>query len=128
VTHGWLRASHRKLDQDLSEPFRPYHTHDEKQPLVPGTVYMLDVEIWPTCVVLPVGYRVELTVKGNDYRYPGKSGGFLAHFKNELTGVGPFLHDDPADRPAEIFGGKVTVHSGAAHSSYLLLPVVPPKN
>ncbi len=37
----------------LSEPYRPYHTHDEKQPLTPGEVVELDVEIWPTSIVVP---------------------------------------------------------------------------
>ena len=36
VSQGWLRASHRKLDPDLSTTYRPYHAHDEKQPLRPG--------------------------------------------------------------------------------------------
>ncbi len=36
IGQGWLRASHRKLDKKLSLPYRPYHTHDEKQPLTPG--------------------------------------------------------------------------------------------
>ena len=29
--------------------------HDEVQPLVPGDRYDVDVEIWPTCVVVPAG-------------------------------------------------------------------------
>src|SRR5213075_1327676 len=33
---GWLRASHRKLDPRRSLPYRPWHAHDELQPLVPG--------------------------------------------------------------------------------------------
>src|SRR5207244_718467 len=35
VAQGWLRASHRKLDAILSTEWRPYHTHDEIQPLQP---------------------------------------------------------------------------------------------
>jgi hypothetical protein len=45
--------------------------------------------------------------------------------KNEFTGVGPFLHDDPRDRPPRIFGGKVTLHAGGGQDACLLLPVVP---
>ena len=45
--------------------------------------------------------------------------------KNEFTGCGPFLHDDPRDRPAKIFGGKVTLHAGGGKDAYLLLPVIP---
>ena len=38
VTKGWLRASHRKLDQEKSLPYRPYHAHDERQWLKPGEI------------------------------------------------------------------------------------------
>jgi predicted acyl esterase len=121
IAQGWLRASHRKLDPGLSEPYRPYHAHDEKQPLVPGEVYELDVEIWPTSIVLPAGYRLALTIRGKDYEYPHAGGDRLSTFRNELRGSGPFLHDDPDDRPPKVFGGTVTVHAG----SYVLLPFVP---
>ena len=121
VAQGWLRASHRKLDPALSEPYRPYHTHDEKQPLSPCELYELDVEIWPTSLVIPAGYRLALTIRGTDYEYPKAGGDRLTTFRNELRGSGPFLHDDPDDRPREVFGGTVTVHAG----SYLLLPFVP---
>ena len=123
VAQGWLRASHRKLDPSLSQPYRPYHAHDERQPLEPGEVYELDVEIWPTSLVVPAGYRIALSVRGRDYEYPKAGGDRLTTFRNELRGSGPFLHDDPDDRPADVFGGTVTVHSG----SYLLLPFVPEK-
>lgn len=124
VGQGWLRASHRKLDPNLTTPYRPYHTHDEKQPLKPGEVYELDVEIWPTCVVVPAGYRIALTVRGRDYVYPGGAAR-LASMKNLFTGVGPFLHDDPRDRPPKIFGGKVTLHSGGGRGAYVMLPIIP---
>ncbi len=126
LAQGWLRASHRALDPALSLPYRPYHTHARREPLAPGEVYRLDVELWPTCVVLPAGYRLALTVRGKDYEYSGPSGGRLSNFKNELRGCGPFLHDDPHDRPAEIFGGVTTLHAGAGRAPFLLLPIVPP--
>ena len=127
IGQGWLRASHRKLDPELSAPYRPYHTHDERQPLRPGGVVELDIEIWPTSIVVPAGYRIGLTVRGKDYEYSGPSGGRLSNFKNELTGCGPFLHDDPRDRPPEILGGKTTLHIGPDRTAYLLLPIIPPK-
>jgi uncharacterized protein len=125
IGQGWLRASHRKLDPALSKPYRPYHTHDEKQELSPGEVYELDVEIWPTSLVVPAGYRIALSVRGRDYEYSKAGGDRLSTFKNELRGSGPFLHDDPDDRPPDVFGGTVTVHTGGEHGSYLLLPFVP---
>jgi predicted acyl esterase len=125
IAQGWLRASHRKLDIAKSLPYRPYHTHDEKMPLTPGQIYELDIEIWPTCIVVPKGYRIALTIRGKDYDH-GQSAASLSNMKNPMSGCGPFMHDDPVDRPPEIFGGKVTLHFGPQHSS-LLLPVIPAK-
>ena len=127
VGQGWLRASHRKLDTRLSTPERPYHTHDKKQPLKPGEVVELDIEIWPTSIVVPAGYRIGLSIRGKDYVYAGPSGGKLSNFKNELTGCGPFLHDDPRDRPPDIFGGVTSLHFVGSWQPYLLLPVIPPR-
>jgi predicted acyl esterase len=124
VGQGWLRASQRKLDPKRSLPYRPFHTHDEKLPLSPGEVLELDVEIWPTCIVVPKGYRVALTVRGKDYEHGGDAAS-LSNMKNPMRGCGPFIHDDLADRPPEIFGGKVTLHFGAKHQAYLLLPLIP---
>jgi len=127
IAQGWLRASHRKLDPKLTLPYRPYHTHDEKQPLTPGKVYELDVEIWPTCIVVPAGYRIGLTVRGRDYEYPGGPGAGLGTLGAVFTGVGPFQHNDPRDRPPEIFGKNVTLHCGPKQQSHVLLPIIPPK-
>jgi len=102
-----------------------YHSHDERQPLAPGEVVELDVEIWPTCVVVPAGYRIGLTVRGKDYEYDGPSGGKISSFKNELRGCGPFLHDEPRDRPPAVFGADMTLHVGPERSAYLLLPIIP---
>ena len=125
IGQGWLRASHRKLEPVLSTEYRPYHSHDEKQPLNPGEAVELDVEIWPTCIVVPAGYRIGLTVRGRDYIYPGGGGGRLSYMKNEFTGCGPFLHNEPRDRPPKIFGGKVTLHIGPDQPAYVLLPIIP---
>jgi predicted acyl esterase len=123
IGQGWLRASHRKLDDAISKPWRPYHTHDERQPLKPGIPVEMDVEIWPTSIVVPAGYRIALTIRGKDYEHACR-GGKLSNFKNELRGCGPFLHDDPTDRPANIFSGKTTLHSSKDLKPYLLLPVI----
>jgi predicted acyl esterase len=127
IAQGWLRASHRKLDKKLSLPYRPYHTHDRKQPLKKGQVVELDIEIWPTCIVVPAGYRIGLSIRGKDYEYGGASGGKLSNFKNELTGCGPFLHNHPQDRPPTIFNGTTTLHFSRGKAPYVLLPIIPPK-
>jgi uncharacterized protein len=127
IGQGWLRASHRSLDKRLSMPYRPYHTHDRIESLAKGEVVELDIEIWPTSVVVPPGHRIGLTIRGKDYVYAGPSGGKLSNFKNELTGCGPFLHDDLRDRPLDIFSGVTSLHFSAGRQPYLLLPIIPPK-
>jgi uncharacterized protein len=124
VGQGWLRASHRKLDPKLSTPYRPYHTHDELQPLTPGQPVDLAIEIWPTCIVIPKGYRLAVTVRGKDYEYDGELT-LLSNLKNPMRGCGPFLHDDPMDRPTEIFGKSNTIHFGGGDTGYVVLPVIP---
>ena len=124
VAQGWLRASHRKLDRKLSRPYRPYHTHDRKQALRPGQVYEIDVEIWPTCIVVPKGYRIALTIRGRDYEWEGEAA-TLSNMKNPMRGCGPFVHDDETDRPPDVFGGKVTLHMDRRRPAHVLLPVIP---
>ncbi len=125
VAQGWLRLSHRKLDPVLTTPYRPYHSHDEIQPVTPGEVCQADVEIWPTSVVLPAGYRLALTVRGRDYEVHYPDAPRLGSFKNEMTGCGPFLHNDPVDRPPDLATSRQTLWHGPGRESYLLLPVIP---
>jgi predicted acyl esterase len=124
VAQGWLRASQRALDPALTKPYRPYHLHTARQPLVAGQPVELDIELWPTSVVVPAGCRIALSVRGNDYVFAESTGLKLSNFKNELRGCGPFLHNDPRDRPAAVFGGSTTLHFGPDHPGYVLLPVI----
>jgi hypothetical protein len=121
---GWLRASHRKLDPARSKPYRPWHTHDEEWPLRPGEPVELDIEIWPTSIVVPPGYRLALTISGKDYEVDG-SDIALPNAPYPMKGVGPFLHIDSDDRPAAIFATRNTLHFAEGRWPYLLLPVIP---
>lgn len=122
ISQGWLRASHRKLDPNRSTEYQPYHTHDEIQPLIPGEVYELDIEIWPTSIVIPKGYQLALTINGRDYE--NCENGTRFHTKN-MVGSGAYWHDDPKDRPKELFNGTVTLYSGNKKNSYLNVPIIP---
>ena len=124
VALGWLRASQRKLDPNKSLPYRPWHTHDEEWPLKPGEPVELDVEIWPTSIVVPPGYRLALTVRGKDYEVDGRDAA-LPNAPYPMKGVGPFLHIDPDDRPAAVFACRNTLHFAADRQPHLLLPVIP---
>ena len=121
LAQGWLRASHRKLDPEKSLPYRPFHTHDDKMPLRPEQIVELDVEIWPTCIVLPEGFTISIDIRGKDFERPGED----ANPAFPSRGSGPWYHDHPQDRPKDVFGGTTTLHTGGEHQSYLLLPIIP---
>jgi predicted acyl esterase len=85
LTKGWLRVSLRRLNVDHPKhrpylPWRDYVSADV-QPAIPGEVYAVDVEVWPTNVVVEKGGKIVLEVASGD-----------------TQGSGIFLHDDPADR------------------------------
>jgi hypothetical protein len=80
AAYGWLRASHRKLDEARSRPYRPYHAHDEIQKLEPDAPVPVEIEVWPTSVAFEPGDRLVLEVGSRD------EPGFF------------FAHDDPRDR------------------------------
>jgi predicted acyl esterase len=125
IANGWLRASHRRLDSLRSRPYQPYHPHDRVEPLTPGVVYECDVEIVPSCIVVPAGWRVALTVRGKDYEYEGELSEFARKFHYATRGTGGMTHDDPDNRPKDVFGGTVTLHAGGGRNAYLLLPIIP---
>ncbi|MBI4206483.1 MAG: CocE/NonD family hydrolase, partial [Betaproteobacteria bacterium] len=105
VAKGWLRASHRKLDRELSLPYRPYHAHDERQWLKPGEIVQVEVEIWPTCMVFRKGHRIRLDIQPKDG-----------------VGSAPYTHYS-----ADYNVGTNTIFTGGSTASYLLLPVIPKK-
>jgi len=127
IANGWLRASHRALDRARSKPWQPFHPHDRVEPLVPGDIYEVDVEIVPSCVVVPPGYRLGLWMRGKDYEYGGRLDEYGQTFYYATRGTGGMTHADPDSRPHDVFGGTLTVHLGPDRPGYLLLPVIPPR-
>ncbi len=111
VTRGWLRASHRRLDPTRSEPWRPWLAHVGAEPLTPGQTYAVDLEIWPTSIVMPKGWRLVLTLQGRDFEFPGMPG--------------RMLHDHAEDRRPELFGGTNAILTGGETASHLLMPWIP---
>jgi predicted acyl esterase len=105
AAYGWLRLSHRALDEDASTPWQPVHTHVGLAPVTPGEPVAVDVEIWPTSVVLGPGHRLAVEIRAHDD-----------------PGIFPFHHTHPGDRR---WGGAMAVHTGPGHESYLVVPVIP---
>ena len=126
IANGWLRASHRAIVPERSRPWQPYHPHDRTEPLTPGEVVELEVEIVPSCIVVPPGYRLGLWLRGRDYEYRGRLDEYGERFVYATRGTGGMTHADPDDRPPEVFDAVVTLHIGPGSPCSLLLPVIPP--
>jgi len=127
IANGWLRVSHRRLDPARSKPWQPFHPHDRVELLTPGTVYECDVEILPTSIVIPAGWTLALSVRGKDYEYTGELSEFAKTFHYGTRGTGGMTHNDPINRPRDVFGGTVMLHGGGQRASYLLVPIIPPR-
>lgn len=85
LTKGWLRASFRTVKSDHPRhkewlPHREYRSTDVQE-VKEGTVYELDIEVWPTNVVVEKGGRIVLEVSSGD-----------------TQGSGIFGHNHPKDR------------------------------
>ena len=62
---GTLKVSHRKLDPVKSNNYRPFHTHlkADYQPLKPGEIVEVQVEIWPGTALIKKGWRLRVDVQ-----------------------------------------------------------------
>ncbi len=110
VAFGALKVSHRKLDPVKSTIYRPWHTHRKAdyQRLKPEEIVEVEVELWPTAALIKKGWRIRLNVQ------PAQGEGL----KRQVS--------DPHDNKY-IIGASNTIYTGPEHSSYLQLPVIPPK-
>jgi hypothetical protein len=65
VQQGWLRASHRTEDAQLSNELRPYQTHtvEDVQPLVPGQPAELRIEMFPFAHAFREGSKIRIYVE-----------------------------------------------------------------
>src|SRR5262249_43388205 len=66
ITKGWLRASHRALDQQKSTEMEPYHTHTNPEPIEPGKIYRFDISVEPMAHRFKKGSRVRLEIVNGD--------------------------------------------------------------
>ncbi|MDJ0642916.1 MAG: CocE/NonD family hydrolase [Erythrobacter sp.] len=102
VAMGWLRVSQRALDEERSTPWQPVLLHDELQPISPGKVVPVEIEILPSSTIFRAGETLRLVVQGKDlFEHPALAHGY------------PVNH------------GNHSIHTGGAYDSHLLVPVVP---
>jgi predicted acyl esterase len=101
VAKGWLRVSHRELDALRSRPGRPWHTHLKHEPIEPGQVVPIELEILASSTLFEAGSTLVLDVMGCDAaRYPA------------------FRHARTVNR------GQHSLHTGGSTDSFLLVPIV----
>ena len=106
LTRGYLKGSHRELDPKKSKPWKPYHTHTNPKPLVPGVTYEFNIEIMPTANMFKAGHRICLKISSADAEVPQSM--------LDLLRSGHLLSQTP---------NIITVYHDADHPSHLLLPI-----
>jgi predicted acyl esterase len=104
VAKGWLRLAHRRIDESRSEPHRPFHSHDRPEPMAPGEIAAVDIEVLPSATSFARGEGLRLDLGG---RWFWKRSPFFGTF--------PFTYV-PSAR------GTVILHLGGERDAFLLVP------
>jgi putative CocE/NonD family hydrolase len=112
LTRGWLKASHRALDSERSERWRPWHplTREAWKPVVPGEINEYAIEILATANLFRKGHRICVDITSLDLP----------------TGVAGATNVEYI--PYHICSSKTTVHKiyhNEKYPSHLLLPIIP---
>jgi len=111
VTTGWLKASHREIDENKSTPWRPYHPHTRALPVPPGEIILYQIKIYPFSNVFRKKHCIEL----------------------EIRSIEPPEDPEIGILPPDGFhlnSGRATTHKiyrDKINQSYLLLPIIPSK-
>lgn len=108
VALGWLRASHRELDETKSTEYQPILAHRRELKIENRTIVPLEIEIWPSGTRFEAGEKLRLIIQGVDvYQYP----------KPTMAD----RHEDTVNH------GRHVIYAGGKHDSHLLVPVIPEK-
>ena len=111
MTRGFLKASHREVDEGLSEPCRPYHPHLAAEPVEPGKVEEYRIELSPLASVFAEGHRIKLSISARDHSmWPPRD--------IELGADHQPWHVCRSETVSH------TIHRAPEHPSALLLPLV----
>ena len=110
ITEGQLVASGRAVDTSRSrfldgQMIQPYHyfTEDRSTPLEPGQVVKMQIEIFPTSVVIPKGHKLRISISPS----------------NQAEGMLNY------QRQAMAAGGITTIYNSPEYPSSVVLPIVP---
>ncbi len=105
ITSGYLKASHRELDERTTEG-NPYHPHTRAVPVEPGTIQEYVVRLYPFAATFLPGHRLVTELSNNEP---------LADAHNAL--LPPDAFHLPVGRPV-----THKIYRDARHPSRLVLP------
>ncbi len=110
LANGLMSAAHRAVDTRRSrylrgEMIQPWHpfTLAAKQPLMPGEIVKVPVEIFPNAFVIKPGHKLRVSISAS----------------NQAQGIWP----TPSQALAN--GGVTTLYNDAVRPSSIVLPVLP---
>jgi predicted acyl esterase len=107
VALGWLRVSHRELNEKETTPYQPVHKHQREIKLNAGEIVPVEIEIWPSSTLFERGEKLQVIVQGSDiysYRLP----------KSQII-----------EHASTVNKGEHVIYTGSKYDSHLLVPVIP---
>ena len=106
VALGWMRVSHREIDQEKSTSYQPYYKHKKELKLKEAEIVPVEIEIWPSSTLFERGEKLRIVVQGSDiYTYP-----------DEMNSIGHM---------STVNQGEHVIYTGGEYDSHLLVPVIP---
>jgi len=100
---GWLRVSHRELDESKSKSWQPWLKHERLLKLSENEIVPCEVEILASATGFRVGDKLQLIIQGYDI----------------IDVFNRFKHTDTVN------AGHHVIFTGGEYDSHLLVPVVP---
>lgn len=107
VATGWLRASHRELDQEKSTIAQPWHTHEQELKLNNGEVVPVEIELLPSGTLFKQGETLEVVVKGSEVVKGNSTPGMSTRYEHNET----------------VNKGHHHIHTGGQYDSQLIIPI-----
>lgn len=109
LTTGYLKASHRELDEEKSTDYHPHHPHTRAVPVPSGEIIEYSIKLYPFSNLIKAGHKVELELSCNE-----------SIGEAEASLLPPDSYHLPS--------GRATTHKiyrDASHPSRLVLPIIP---
>lgn len=113
VSSGWLRVSHRELDEERSTPHQPWLKHKQLLKLSEGEIVPVEIEIWPSGTLFKAEESLVLVIKSSEIIT-----------EDSLLAEGlpqRYTHLDTVNKGTHLF------YLGGKYDAHLLVPVIPEK-